>query len=182
MILLTTSRRPTRMVRTLCRDLANVIPSLKRVNRGKMSSHGVGEKAIDMGADKVLIIDRWKSRPGRMRFFKVKEGLSQIPPQLYIRGVKLRREFKTKGLRASSHRVFIEDLGKSLETQRLGEMFSRFFELPMIQSNKIEEHGSFTVMRLSLDPNDIIRVSFYLMPKNIEVGPRIRISHAVWEI
>jgi len=182
MILLTTSRRPTRMVRTLCKDLAKVIPSLKRVNRGKMSSHEVGEKAIDMGADKVLIIDRWKGRPGRMRFFEIKDGLSQIPPQLYIRGVKLQREFKTKGLKASSRGVFIEDFGKSLETQRLCEVFSRFFELPMIQPNKIEEHDRFTVMRISSVADDVISVSFYLMPKNIEIGPRVRISHAVWEI
>jgi len=180
MILATTSRRPTRMVRTLCRDLAYVIPSLKRVNRGKMSLHDVGEKAVDVGADKVLIIDRWKGGPGRMRFFEVKEGLSQVPPQLYIRGVKLRRDFKIR--KPSSHRLFIGDLEKALEVRRLGEMFSRFFELPIIELNEMDSHDNFMIMRLSPDLNHTIRVSFYLMPKNLEVGPRIRISHAVWEI
>jgi len=168
------------MIRTLCRDLANAIPSLKRVNRGKMSSYDIGERAIDMGIDKVLIIDRWKGRPGRMRFFEVKEGLSQIPPQLYIRGVKFRRDFKAK--RASSRRVFIEYSEGSIEIQKLGEMFSRFFELPNVKSNRMNGSSNFTIMRLSLDHENILRVSFYLMPKNIEVGPRIRISHAVWEI
>jgi len=168
------------MIRTLCKDLANVIPSLKRVNRGKMSSHDVGEKAIDIGADKVLIIDRWKGRPGRMRFFEVKEKLYQIPPQLYIRGVKLRRDFKAT--RVSSHSIFIENLEEDSEIQRLSEMFSEFFELPILKLDEMRSHRSFTAMRISLEPDDVIRVSFYLLPKNVEVGPRIRISHAVWEI
>jgi len=145
-----------------------------------MSSHDIGEKAIDMGADKVLIIDRWKGRPGRMRFFEVEEGLSQVPPQLYIRGVKLRRDFKAA--RTSSRSVFIEDPKSGEEIHRLSEMFSRFFELPIIKLNEMDDHRSFMAMRFSLDPNNVICVSFYLMPKNIEVGPRLRISHAVWEI
>ena len=181
MILITTSHRPTRLVRTLCKDLAYTIPSLKKVNRGKMSLYEVGEKAIDMGADKALIIDRWKGRPGRIRFFEVKEGISQISPQLYIRGVKLRRDFKTE--RAPFQCLFIENPNSNENSvQRLSETFSKFFELPIIRSEKADGHGSFMVMRFSLEPDSIIRVSFYLMPRNLEVGPRIRISHAVWEI
>jgi len=140
----------------------------------------VGEKAMDMGADRVLIIDRWKGCPGRMRFFEVKEGISQIPPQLYIRGVKLRRDFKTT--RVSSQSLFIEDSEEAPQVQKLREMFSRFFELPIIKTEKTNRHGSFMIMRLSSDPKSMIRVSFYLMPKNLEVGPRIRFSHAAWEI
>ena len=145
-----------------------------------MSLYDLGEKAIDMGADKVLIIDRWKGCPGRIRFYEVKEGISQIPPQLYIRGVKLRRDFKTK--RISSRSLFIENPEENSEIQRLSETFSRFFELPIIESKKMDDHGSFMIMRLSLKPDNMIQVSFYLMPKNLEVGPRIKISHAVWEI
>lgn len=185
MILITTSRRPTRIMRTLCRDLADTIPSIRRVNRGKMSIFDIGEKAIGIGADKVLIIDRWKGRPGRMRLFEVKENLSQIPPQLYIRGVKFRRDFESKKRKGSPYprRVFIEESEKiSPDVKKLCETFSRFFNLPIVKSNRMDESRSFTVMRLSLDPENLIRVSFYLMPKNIEVGPRIRISHAVWEI
>jgi len=151
------------------------------VNRGKMSLYDIGEKAIDNGADKVIIIDRWKGRPGRMRFFEVKENLSQIPPQLYISGVKFRRDFEAK--RASPRSIFIEESEKiSIDVKRLGEALSRFFELPNIKLNMMDESRSFTVMRLSLEAENLIRVSFYLMPKNIEIGPRIRISHVVWEI
>jgi len=168
------------MIRTLCNDLARTIPSLKRVNRGKMSSHDLGEKAISMGAEKMLIIDRWKGRPGRMRFFEVKDELSQIPPQLYIRGVKFRRDFKVK--RSSPQEIFIEYSDENLEIQRLGEAFSRFFEIPNVKANRTDGANEFTIMRVSLDSDSLIQVSFHLMPKNVEVGPRIRISHVVWEI
>jgi len=179
MILITTSRRPTRMMRTFCNDLANTIPSLKRVNRGKMSSHEISEKAIDIGADKVLIIDRWKGRPGRIRFFEVKDGLYQIPPQIYIRGVKFRREFNVK--RIVSRKVFIDISEEKVEIQRLGEMLSGFFELPVKVDEKSGSQKNI-VMRLSSELDNVIRVSFYQMPKNMEIGPRIRISHAVWKI
>ena len=144
-----------------------------------MSSYDICEKAIDVGADKILIIDRWKGRPGRMRFFEARKKLSQIPPQLYIRGVKLRRDFKTK--RRFPYEVYIE-APRNIKFQKLSEVFSRFFELPIIESNMTDKPQRFIVMRFSSDPNGTTRISFYLMPKNVEVGPRIRISHAVWEI
>lgn len=169
------------MMRTLCRELANTIPSLKRVNRGKMSSYDVGEKAVELGADKVLIIDRWKGRPGRMRLFEVKEGLSQIPPQLYVRGVKFRRDFNVK--RRPPGNVFIQESGGAHEIRRLIETFSRFFELPALKMNDAGASQRSTVMRISKEPaENVIRLTFYKMPRNVEVGPRIRFSHAVWEI
>ena len=69
MILLTTSRRPTERIRTLCRELAHVIPNAVRVNRGKLSLDGVAERALEFGADHVIIIDRWKGGPGEIQFF-----------------------------------------------------------------------------------------------------------------
>jgi len=144
-----------------------------------MNLYNVAEKAIDMGINKVVIIDRWKGRPGRMRFFEVKDKLSSIPPLLYIRGVKFRRDFKVKG--RLSPNVFIED-SESTEIKRLSEMFSKFFELPKVKLKKIDDLHRFTVMRLASDSDDMIRISFFQMPENVEVGPRVRISHVVWEI
>ena len=58
MILLTTSRRPTGAIRSLCRDFVNSIPDVVRVNRGKMSLDGIAEKAIEVEADRVVVVDR----------------------------------------------------------------------------------------------------------------------------
>jgi len=171
-------------MRTLCKDLAAAIPSLKKVNRGKMSFYDIEERAVEIGADRVLIIDRWKGRPGRIRLFEIKNGIQQIPPQIYVRGVKFRRDFKIKSVnQRSPPSIFIEEPeGMSEEIERLSETFARFFEIPKVKPEMIGEPQDFEVMRFSVEPENIIRVSFYLMPKNIEVGPRIRISHVVWEI
>jgi len=171
-------------MRTLCKDLAAAIPSLKKVNRGKMSFYDIEERAFEIGADRVLIIDRWKGRPGRIRLFEIKNGIQQIPPQIYVRGVKFRRDFKIKSVnQRSPPSIFIEEPeGMSEEIERLSETFARFFEIPKVKPEMIGEPQDFEVMRFSVEPENIIRVSFYLMPKNIEVGPRIRISHVVWEI
>ncbi|HDD56806.1 MAG TPA: hypothetical protein ENG18_02150 [Nitrososphaeria archaeon] len=171
-------------MRTLCKDLAATIPSLKKVNRGKMSFYDIEERAFEIGADRVLIIDRWKGRPGRIRLFEIKNGIQQTPPQIYVRGVKFRRDFKIKPADHSSPQsIFIEEPeGLDEDIKRLSETFARFFEVPKLKPEMTEEPQSFKVMRFSVEPENIIRVSFYLMPKNIEVGPRIRISHMVWEI
>jgi len=79
--------------------------------------------------------------------------------------------------------IFIEDLGGPPEVQRLLEVFSRFFELPTRKIDDLDASRRFIVMRISAEPSgDAIRLTFYEMPGNVEVGPRIRFSHAVWEI
>ena len=70
MILLTTSRRPTGRMRAFCRDLANSIPDVVRVNRGKMSQDGVAEKAIELEANRVILVDRWHGGPGKINLFQ----------------------------------------------------------------------------------------------------------------
>lgn len=179
--MITTSRRPTKSMRTLCKDLVTVLPSLKKVNRGKMGFRAVLEKAAEIGAEKVVIIDRWKGRPGRIRLFEIGEKIVQIPPQLYLRGIKLRREFKIEEV-SIPRTVFIEESeGENDEIRKIREAFSKFFNLPKAKLN--DKNGiSFTLMHFSMDHENLIRVSFYLMPRKIEVGPRIRISHAVWDI
>ena len=169
-------------MRTLCKDLVAMLPSLKKVNRGKMGFRAMLEKAVEIGAEKVIIIDRWKGRPGRIRLFEIGEKIIQIPPQIYVRGVKLRREFKIKEVNIP-RTVFIEESkSENDEIIKIREAFSKFFNLPKVKINEENKTQSFTLMRFSMDHENLIRVSFYLMPRKIEVGPRIRISHAVWDI
>jgi len=91
-IIITTSRRPTRRIRTFCNDLARCIPNSMRINRGKLSREGLAEKAYELEADRVIIVDRWKGGPGKIELFNVREALVGVPPLIYIRGIKLQRE------------------------------------------------------------------------------------------
>ena len=92
LILVTTSRRPIGAIRTLCRDLANSIPHVVRVNRGKMSSDGIAERAIRLEADRVVVVGRWHGGPGEIKFFQIAStGLKPVPPRILVSGVRLRR-------------------------------------------------------------------------------------------
>jgi len=179
MILLTTSRRPTKGIRTLCRDLQRTIPGLKRLNRGKMSLHEVGEKAAELGADKIAIIGRWKGGFGRIRLLKVNEMITQVPPCICIRSIKPQREFDAA--KKPSQSLFVDgtNVGNP-EAERLREGLSSFLGLPLMKTGPTPPEYRAT-MRLAVESSHMIRLSFYVLPENAEVGPRMTISTVEWE-
>lgn len=185
MILLTTSHRPTRRVRSLCNDLACLIPGLIKVNRGKMSLLEVAERTLQLGANKFIVIDRWMGGPGRIRLFKITNGgFEEKPPRIYISGVKLRREFRKLSERVKEriNLLFLEV--NEIIDQRIEKFsteLSEFLELPMLKSG-IEALNYEACMRVSIGEDCWAYISFFLLPGNVEVGPRIKISHVVWDI
>ncbi|MEM2859131.1 MAG: hypothetical protein QXR40_00375 [Candidatus Bathyarchaeia archaeon] len=185
MILITTSHRPTRRVRSLCNDLARSIPGLVRVNRGKMSLLEVAEKTIQLGAGNFIVIDRWKGGPGRIRLFKISEsGFDESPPRLYISGVKLRREFRIPReiLDKKIDSVFLDASNPlSPETDKFRLSIAEFLGLPVIYS--VSEALNYEAcMRISADEDCWAYISFYFLSGNVEFGPRIKISHVVWDV
>ena len=180
MILITTSRRPTRGIRTLCHDLARCIPKAFRVNRGKMSLDGVAEKALELNADRVIILNRWKGGPGKIELFQVGSGgLNPVPPLLYVAGVRLQREFKkrTGPIRSIAITTTPE---ASPEIVKIAESLANFLNVPLSSVGEAasRHHAS---MRLSSNALGRIQITFLLFPDGIEVGPRITLSHALWE-
>lgn len=186
MILLTTSHRPTRRVRSLCNDLARSIPGLIRVNRGKMNLLEVAEKTVEVGSEKFIVVDRWKGDPGRIRFFKVFDAsFREIPPRLYISGVKLRREFGIpKNLAKKTFSSLFLENSETVNSyiERIRVKISDFLEVPMLRLLKNESFNYKAYMRIVKGEDCWAYISFFLLPDNIEVGPRIKISHAVWDV
>ncbi len=183
MILLTTSRRPTKAIRTFCRDLSNTIPNTLRINRGKLSLEGVAEKALESNAEKVLIVERWKGGPGKIQFFEVsKEGLKLTLPLIYLKGVKLQREFpeaKPKGRRIKSLGLAASQ-SVSAEVKKLEEALSKFFGIPLISyEESVRDYDA--LMQITPEQQGFLTVTFRLIPEMVEVGPRIGISHLIWE-
>ncbi|MEM2393613.1 MAG: hypothetical protein QXW82_04990 [Candidatus Bathyarchaeia archaeon] len=181
MILITTSRRPTRSIRTFCKDLSHTIPNTLRINRGKLSLDGLIEKALEVNADKVVIIDRWKGGPGKIQLFIRGEKLQPVPPLIYLRGVKLRREFPgamPKGKRIKSVAITAAQ-GESVEAEKLESTFSKFFGIPVISSGAVEGYDA--VMQITHE-QDVLTVTFKLVPGMVEIGPRMRISHLIWKL
>jgi U3 small nucleolar ribonucleoprotein protein IMP4 len=184
LILLTTSRRPTKAIRTFCRDLSHTIPNTLRINRGKLSLEGVAEKALEVNAEKVLIVERWKGGPGKIQFFNVSEkGLRLIPPLIYLKRVKLQREFpeaKPKGRRIKSLALAVSR-SLSVEVKKLEDALSKFFGIQIV-SYEESVKGYDALMQIMPEQQGFLAVTFKLIPEMVEIGPRIGISHLIWEV
>ena len=176
-ILLTTSRNPTPKTRTFCNDLARVIPSIVRVNRGKMSADEVGEKALEFGADRVVIVDRWQRGTGSIRFFRLDEsGLVSTPPIIHVVGIRLRREFSVVSKVKPALSLMAELSGRVL---RVSKAVSKFFGIPIQPMDETTKSDS-ALMRIMLDEHNRIVITFVVEPNHIEVGPRIIVSGVEW--
>jgi len=177
-ILLTTSRNPTSNIRTFCNDLTRVIPSIVRVNRGKMSMDEVAEKALEYNADRAFIVDRWQGGPGKIEFFHVGvEGLVPVPPILYIAGICLQREFAPAKLKPV-HSLAITH--STLNFMEIVDALSKFFNLPvLLEKEALSDYQ--VAMHISHDATRRVQITFMLLPQNVEIGPRITIRQMEWE-
>lgn len=185
MILITTSHRPTRRVRSLCNDLARSIPGLVRVNRGKMNLIEVAERAVLMNSDRFIVVDRWKGGPGRIRLFKVTdEGVSESPPRIYVSGVKLRREFNIprQWIKEKINLLFMKsNEEESPELMEFKTAMSNFLQIPMLKERS-EALGYEAYMSISPGKDCWAVISFFRLPSGAEIGPCIKISHIVWNV
>jgi U3 small nucleolar ribonucleoprotein protein IMP4 len=180
-MLLTTSRRPTGRIRTFCRDLANSIPDVTRVNRGKMSLDGVAEKAIELEADRVVVVDRWHGGPGKINLFQVSStGLKPVPPLMLIKNIRLRRELNEgrRGVRSSAITLEPED---SAELTRIAGHLSKYFGLPVLSLGEASENHRAS-MHFSFDSSRHTRITFMLLRRMVEIGPRVTMSKLIWEV
>jgi len=182
-ILITTSRRPTNRIRTLCNELSRCIPGCIRVNRGKLSREGVAEKAVEIEADRVVIVDRWKGGPGKIRLFKVDGNLVAFPPVMHIRGVKLQREFGRFRVKPFRSLVLakVADVEDS-EIESLASALSSFFKFPAVSIEEAVSKDLNACMLISRDPSQRIRFTFLRLPSLEEVGPRITLLKLTWRL
>jgi len=177
-ILLTTSRSPTPRIRTFCNDLTRVMPNMVRVNRGKMSMDEVAEKALEHGADRVVVVDRWQGEPSKIEFFHIgASGLVHVPPSLYIAGIRLQREFAPTRLKRFHSLVITQSLGNSLE---IVDSLSKFFNLPVLPEKEASSQYP-VAMRVSKDAAERVQITFILLPQNVEIGPRITMRRVEWK-
>jgi len=180
-MLLTTSRRPTGRMRAFCRDLANSIPDVVRVNRGKMSLDGVAEKAIELEADRVVVVDRWHGGPGKINLFQVSStGLKPVPPLMLISGIRLRREFEEGTRRVRSSAITLEP-DDSAELTRVAGHLSKYFGLHVLSLDDASENHRAS-MHFSFDSSMHIQVTFMLLGRMVEIGPRVTLSKLIWEV
>jgi len=180
-ILLTTSRRPTRRIRTFCRDLARSIPNVVRINRGKLNLDGICERALEFNADRVVIVDRWRGGPGKIEFFQTgTEGLIPASPPMCIADIRLQREFEGTKAKPIQSLTITTPIEKNPQVTNIAEFLSNFLNIPMSSMDEAVLSYSAT-MHISLNASRRTQITFMLLPETVEVGPCVILSHVVWE-
>lgn len=183
-MLLTTSRRPTKNMRTLCRDISSIFPNIVRINRGKLSLERMAEKALESGAEKVIVIDRGEKGLGKIEFFNLRQdGLESFPPIIYLHSAKFRRDFEEQmpKKRGMASIAIVASSKRTFEVEKLEKALSSFFDVPILS---VEEavNGKYNVaMQILARSSNSVNITFRLIPKLIEIGPQIGISHLVWK-
>jgi rRNA maturation protein Rpf1 len=151
-----------------------------RVNRGKMSLDGVAERAIELEADRVILVSRWQRGVGKFSFFTVgSNGLVYFFPLMYLSAVCLRREFEDRG-RSSSSVITVEP-ENSIDLEKISGCMSQFFGLPVMSIDQAcERHRA--SMNLTFGSSRRIQITFMILRRMVEIGPRVTISKLGWEV
>ncbi|MGD8546109.1 MAG: hypothetical protein PVH12_08045 [Candidatus Bathyarchaeota archaeon] len=182
-ILLTTSRRPSVKNRVFCRDLSNIFPNMVRVNRGKHSLDGVAEKALELKTEKVIIVSSWRENIGKIELFEINQsGLKVIPPTIYSRDIDLRKDRRVTHIRRKIQSIAIMASKDSFsEINRFERALSQFLDIPIISFKQVDMDKLDAVVQVSHDYSKSLIVTFKLLPEFIEFGPKVKLSHLVWE-
>ena len=146
-----------------------------------MSQDGIAEKAIELEANQVVIVDRWRRGLGKINLYKIaSNGLKQVPPLILMSGIRLRREFKESTRRVRSSVITI-DPENSAELERIAEHLSQFFDLLLLSMDEAAgKHGA--AMHLSFDSSHRLQITFIVLQRMVEIGPRINFSKLIWEV
>ncbi len=186
--IITTSRYPTRRIRSFTKDLHSAIPTSIRVTRGKKGIRDLEELCSIYGANRVLIIGRYKGCPGKMNFLKMTpRGLTYIPFTLLIGGVTLLREINP--LRRGSlgredvDEIFIAYVGKG-DIEKAAYLLGEGFDLKVKQLEGISEVKEFettvSVLMVTKDrKRGQLAIKFYENRGLREIGPRIRVKKVI---
>ncbi|MDH5450000.1 MAG: hypothetical protein OEX77_03715 [Candidatus Bathyarchaeota archaeon] len=177
-ILLTTSRRPTSRIRSFCHDFVGSLPNIVRINRGKLNLDGIIEKAFEIDADRAIIVDRWKGGSGKIHLFAIKETeLNPANPLIYVKGLKLRREFKMKTKLVKSFIITMSNT--SSRGRKIAESLAHFFDI-LIFPSKQAVHNYSASMRISTDASGRTTITFVLLPELTEIGPRLNLAKVMF--
>jgi len=174
-ILVTTSRRPNRRIRSFVKDLVSVIPGSIRITRGHLSMKDLALDAANLGASRVIIVADRRGNPGIIRSYSVvKEGegfkLENIV-SFIVKGVTLSRDRKIKtpgNIAQRADYLLVDPKLLGPDTYDFADAIALAFNGRLTPHNY---KGTPVVVRpIPLDAGTV-KVDFYF--ENMIVGPRI---------
>ena len=169
-VFITTSRRPTRRVRSFCKELARVFPRSVYVNRGKMNLDEVLLEASARGASHALVVNVRKGNPGRLDLYEV--GSGRLKASFVCLGVKLAREMKVAPQPLSRGAVAVEGEG---DLEALAKTLAEVLDLPLVKGRP-QASSYATVALLSPRRGYLGAINFLDLSKGRPMGPLIRVK------
>uniref|UniRef100_A0A7J3KG41 Probable Brix domain-containing ribosomal biogenesis protein n=1 Tax=Staphylothermus marinus TaxID=2280 RepID=A0A7J3KG41_STAMA len=139
LILVTTSREPSRRTRSFIKELSQTLPYTRVFNRGKRTLVEIARLAAGHNAKFVMIVYEWKANPRRILLYRLNpllvsssidtDQIYRIFASLTISGVKLARE-SSIGCRIYNPRTigFSIDKCSSELCFRASEIFLRIYK------------------------------------------------------
>lgn len=176
MILITTTRRPSRRTRSFIRDLYHVLPEAERRNRGKMSLEDINELALQLGAERVLVVGTSRGNPSSLTFYEPHPVAIRPISIVQLEGVSLRREITTRRAPPSREMCVTQS---SPELVHLAQVLSNSFNtkgpflIPIDELTHLYDECDLT---LHLNPGEGVNSSFYRTRPTWEIGPRMRMG------
>ncbi len=157
MILITTSRKPSRRTRSLAREFSRLIPFSTYITRGKKPIDSLIEIARSKGYDRICILKERHGNPFKFDFIKVDgENWNYLKNSIVFNLIKLQREIIKEKIKFEEI-IFDGD-------QKVKELFNIFEE--------------------SIDTKNIMRVKrgFITFIKNgKEIGPVLKYRVVKWK-
>jgi len=181
-LIITSSRKPAPSVRTMMRDLHALIPGSFRITRGKLGMQGLADAAARLKAEYILMIGSSRGGIDSLKFYQVGgEGLTLIPPILYVRGYRLRRDYAQTANRPRwrpSKTVILQPQNPDL--QRLAEALSRIFKVELISEGGPPPTSQVFIQ--FCEGHRATRLSFFSSRDNVEIGPSITLRLVSWDV
>jgi rRNA maturation protein Rpf1 len=179
MILITTSRRPTPKMRTLCNDLARVLSNALRLNRGKLSLQGLKELALSRGGDRFIVVERRKGGPGLLRFYQYSPGgVWQVPLTVSLGGVTTQDDLGRR-TRLHCEAVTVAN-GPNGLLDGIAAALSRFLRVPVKRATMAPSHCA----SLDVSPHSkyAAMLSFSGPSKGLGGGPTLIVKRAIFDV
>lgn len=181
-ILITTSHKPSPRLRSFVKDFASVIPGTLKLNRGKKTLEDLLYDAIELNADRLIIVGEKKGNPGSIRVYLIDREEEKLRELAYysIKGVKLSREnpYATRIYNPTVLMVDSSNVKSSVEEEFI-DIFSKSFKAKIYVGSLEEIAGKVDVLAIPRWDGKIIKL-FFMNPSTRKLGgPVIKFSRVI---
>jgi len=183
-VIITTSLRPSRRTRTFTKELSQLIPGALRITRGKLNFQALHALSVDMGAEKLIVVDSSMGNPSRMVVYAARPSGFEKVCEVRFAGVALIREMKrglrmreSPSLKTPSFRGLCVNYEEVISAERSGAACRESVECLLKAFGAVISQKCSNGVLIKIEPvgAGIIKVHFRESSNNEFAGPSLKI-------